>query len=462
MKKIVLIALLMVNAIRAAELASVPQLQYSILPRDICSLIAKYKTGYEIFDVENREDKIHFNKHTGEQLRMSATWNTATLIPDSHLMEHQLWIGYQKYRFDNDTTHDCNEFLLEKPIGLGAKIMFDGPNNDTDSEGKIEGRAGGVILVGKSDDPTRTDKEKQKTEFFLFKQHNIDVRNYNKGNLDGIQQKVQTNRTEGFAFVYYNFPYVSEPLFGQSLDFCALAPHARGLVATTDASGVHHLHVFNFKHVPNITDPAKPDQSFEVKMLAHASNIPLFSRLAWIYGRTLLGITNQNELYVVALKEENGKQPSIECFKQKTEKKFKNFCLRRPDDHHEVFLCDTENKLYTANLKRRNVAGAFFFKLIHEKKEIKEGETVKTAKTIPQLLPVDRVWAYDTTVMTMELKSARCSLFKTVSVDAPHLINKKLHEMKNKYDEQKAAVVQLIDNNPVQVFEEYTLTLAPK
>lgn len=397
-----------------------------------------------MFDVENREDKQHYENHTLEVLRMSATWNSATLIPDSLLMEHQLWFGSLKYRFDNDTTHDCNEFLLAEPIEVGAKIIFDGPNNDTDSESKIEGRAGGVILVGKSNDPTGTAKEKQKTVFFLFKQHNCDVRSYK-----GIQKTMETTRGEGRAFYYLNFPYVSEPLLGHSLDFCALAPHKRGLLATTDTQGVHHLHVFDYEYVPNDTDPSKVDQAFNVKMGVSAPGVPLFTRLAWIYGRTLLGLTNQNELYIVALKQENGKQPSIECFKQKTEKKFKNFCLRRPHDHHEVFLCDTENKLYTANLKHRNGAGGLIFKLIHEKKEIKEGETVKIAQTIPELLPVDRVWAYNNTLMTMQLKNGRCSLFKMVSVDAVEFINKKLHEMKKKYDEQKAPGAPLIDNNPV-------------
>ncbi len=434
MKKIVVIGLLVTCGVRVVELPTVPPppLQYTILPRDMCSLVAKYKTGYEMFDVESREDRDHYDiRQSSEHLCMSATWNTATLIPDSHLMEHQLWIGSHRYRFDNDTTHDCNEFLLAEPIELDAKIMFDGPNNDTDSEGKIEGRAGGVILVGKSNDPTGTPKEKQKTVFFLFKQHNCDVRDYK-----GIQKTMETARGEGRAFCYRGFPYVSEPLLGHSLDFCALAPHKRGLIATTNTKGVHYLHLFDYEYVPNDTNSSKPDQAFNVKMVVSAPGVPLFARLAWIYGRTLLGLTNQNELYIVALKQENGKQPTLECFKQKAEKKFKNFCLRRPHDHHEVFLCDTKNKLYTANLKRRNVAGALIFKLIHEKKEIKEGETVKIAQIIPQLPPVDRVWAYDTTVMTMNLESIRCSLFTLRAQDNTEFINRILHEMK-KIDDQK-------------------------
>lgn len=453
MKRIVMIGLVVTCGARGAELPSVPPppLQYTILPRDMCVLISEFKTGCELFDLENRKDEIHYDMSCSpEQLRMSATWNTATLIPDSHLMEHQLWFSNKLFRFDNDTSHDCNEFHMDTIIGKKEKIMFDGPNNDG-------GRHGGVILIGRSNVPDEKDKDKQKTEFYLFKQHNCDVRGYK-----GVMRTKSTTRAEGRAFNYMNFPYMSAPLPHQTLDFCALAPHKRGLIATTDAQEVHHLHVFDYEFLLNDINPMMLDQAFAVKMRVSASGVPLFTRLAWIYGRTLLGITNQNELYVVAINEQAGNAPTIQCFKQKTEKKFKNFCLRRPHDHHEVFLCDTENKLYTANLKRRNGAGALIFKLIHEKKEIKEGETVKITKTIPQLLPVDRVWAYNNTVMTMELKNGRCSLFKMASVDAVEFINKKLHEMKNKYDEQKAAVVQLIDNNPVQIFEEYTLTLAPK
>lgn len=441
MKKIILITLLMVYAIRAAELAPVAPLRYTILPRDVCALVAKYKTGYELFDVEKREDRGHYENHTHEQLRMSTTWNTATLIPDSHLMEHQLWFSDKLFRFDNDTTYDCNEFDMDTRIGQKEKIMFDGPNNDG-------GRHGGVILIARSNAPDENEKDKQKTEFYLFKQHNCDVRDYK-----GVMRTTSTTRAVRRAFNYKNFPYISAPLPHQSLDFCALAPHNRGLIATTDAQGVHHLHVFDYEYKLNDTNPMMLDQAFACrKNPLSASGVPLFTRLAWIYGRTLLGITNQNELYVVAIKEEDGKQPLIECFKQKTEKKFKNFCLRRPHDHHEVFLCDTENKLYSANLKRRTLAGAFVLKLIH-------GHKLNKAKAVSELLPVDRVWAYDNTLMTMNLQNIRCSLFTLSAHDNTEFINRILHEMKNKDDQQKTAAVQVIDNNPVQAFEEYTLTL---
>lgn len=237
MKKLVLIGLLFNTGIHAAELAKTPPMEYRILPKDICMLVAKNETGYELFDLENREDQKH-NRYYSEQLRMSATWNTAILV--HNLMEHQLWYSSHQFRFDNDTTHDCNEFQLLEPVQAGEKIAFDGPNKDG-------GRHGGVILVGRSDNQVI---EQKKTRFYLFKQHNKDVRNY-----DGIQQKKRTDRTDGVAFDYQNFPYESEPLLHQSLDFCALAPQGRGLIATTDAADVHHLHVFDYKYIPNDTDP---------------------------------------------------------------------------------------------------------------------------------------------------------------------------------------------------------------
>lgn len=408
------------------------QLFYSVLPKDVCGKIAAAKTAMEPIALTDRRNYVHNRSYWGETLRMSASWNTLTLIPRFSLWEHQLWYcsshTRMNFRFDNDTSHDCNEFSFNGPR-LNSQVFFDGPNNDG-------GRHNGIILVGHTFD-LPTDKNPQavrQTKFYLFKQHGVHVAEYK-----GVQKRIETGRMDNLAIQYQEFPYVSEPLEGHTLEFCALAPHKRGLIATT-AMGNNHLHVFNFESFENETDKTKPDQSFKVAMLARAAHVPLFSRLAWIYGRTLLGITDTNELYVIALEREETTQPRITCYKQKTLKKFKNFCLGRPDDHHKVLLCDTENNLYTVNLKHRSATGAYVLKPLMEKIEAKK-EAVKLEHAI------DRLWAYDGKVAAMELRSAECTFFNMLQATwTSEMINKELHELKKR-------------NQVEQIFEEYTLEL---
>lgn len=392
MKKIVLIALLIVCATRAAELASVPQLHYTILPRDICALVAKYKTGYELFDLENREDATHSRNYYSEQLRMSATWNTATLIPDSLLMEHQLWFSTRKFRFDNDTTHDCNEFQMDTSMGHKEKIMFDGPNNDG-------GPGAGVVLIADSYFGKR-DQSDRKTRFYLFKQHGTE-----KKDSSGAQQAVVFPGQQIARRAYDGFPnrfkvprddrdYRTK---GQYLDFCALAPYKRGIIASRSVYYTPYLNVFEYEHAAN---HAAPDQAFEVKMLASVCGGPRFARLAWVYGRTLLGLTQDQQLYVVALDEHEGKT-SIRFCPQKTDKKITNFCLARPHNHHIVFLCDDQKNMYTANLKHRNRLGAIAMNMLtHQGKPLSHG-----------LERVDRMWVYEDRLALMDTAKMKVLLF---------------------------------------------------
>lgn len=388
------------------------QLPYFILPRDICLKVARMKTDQEQVALASRKEVSHSRHYWSEQLRMSATWNSTQMIPDSHFWEHQLWFsdrGELYFRFDNDTSHDCNEFHFED-CPRENKIAFDGPNNESES-----GRENGVVLVGHS----YQHADGNRTQFYLFKQHGKAVREYT-----GVQEKRATDRGEGFVLKYQNFPYVSEPFYGHTFDFCALAPHTRGIIATTDDKGAHHLHVFNYKYIANETDKTKADQEFKVERLATLANAPLFKRLAWIYGRTLLGITGANELYVVVIKEDEKNQPRIICYKQKISLPIINFCLVRPDNHHKVVLCDAMKKLYSCNLKYLNERGAFSLKPIKENDEV-----IKFDRA------VDRLWAYEDRLTVMDISSSTCTFFNTAQAAwTEQMINRRLQELKEKHD----------------------------
>lgn len=420
------------------------ELKYDILPKEMCLALCN-KLSPEVTILRN--DFRYHASNLVENVWMSATWNTGQMTPED-LFEHQMWVGTDnnrsRFRFDNDSTHDCNEFYFDEYLGGDTKIIYDGPNNDG-------GKNGGVILVGHSYRKNYYDE--YQTVIYLFKQHNMNIMDYK-----GVQPKKTTNRIGGATLVYNQFPYVSPAQIGHKLDFCALAPCQRGIVATTDREGVHHLHAFDYTCTENKTDQTKPDQSFIVTQIASCKGTPLFKRFAWVYGRTLVGISDQNELYVIVLKEAAGEQSTIEVYKQKVAKKFKNICVGRPSNHHEVILCDEEDNLYYVNLKCRATNGGFSFKLIQERIPSNSYRSIEAKKYLPDgtrlvnpdLKPVDRVWLYENKLTTVALNASShgSSIVRQYNLDkkiwTPEGINYQVHEIKKEIEKEQSTRAKLV------------------
>lgn len=387
---------------------------YTILPADLCKKIGVYKSEIDGPAIEAAE-MIKMSCPIDNALhRMSATWNS--LIPQSHpdgncdLWEHQL--TYRKnyargfnfrsvLHFDTITTGDFTTFTIDKERREGEhpsiefKAMFDGPNNDG-------GPGAGVVLIADSYFGKR-DQSDRKTRFYLFKQHGTE-----KKDSSGAQQAVVFPGQQIARRAYDGFPnrfkvprddrdYRTK---GQYLDFCALAPYKRGIIASHSVYYTPYLNVFEYEHAAN---HAAPDQAFEVKMLASVCGGPRFTRLAWVYGRTLLGLTKDQQLYVVAL-DEHEEKTSIRFCPQKTDKKITNFCVARPHNHHIVFLCDDQKNMYTANLKHRNRLGAISMNMLtHKGKPLSDG-----------LERVDRIWAYEDRLALMDTVKMKVLLFALV------------------------------------------------
>ncbi len=302
-------------------------------------------------DLLSAQDPIVSKVYSHEWIFTSNTWKTLTFVGD--LPEHQLWFGvaspqetdidktsYLRFRFDNDTTQDCNEFWL--PYATDNCIEFDGPNNDG-------GPANGVILVGRS----YVHDGAPETVFYLFKQHGLSAKDYR-----GPKKIVETQRSTQRAFWYHGFPFSTEPIRGHTLTHVALAGARRGLIGTCDAKGVHHLSVFDYVCKPH-ADDTQSDHSFEIEYIAHAANAPHFKKIGWIYGKTLLGITRDNELYIIALDipAHQNSWGQLRFIKQKTARVFKDFAISRPDVQHEVLLIDESNHIFHINLKQIGMRG---------------------------------------------------------------------------------------------------------
>lgn len=423
MKYITVVLLLSYCAINGMELPAAQQKKdnpvepkYTILPKVLCEMIGVYKTEIEGPVIQSKK-KLAMSCPDDPNIlkRMSLSWNS--LIPKSsadgrcNLWEHQLlyhknYVGAFKFnssvQFDTISTGDFNQFIVDKVRREGEhptihfKAMFDGPNNDG-------GTATGVVLVADSYFGERD----RKTCFYLFKQHGLSSRNYS-----GVQEKV-TSPDGSDRLVYRGFPnrfklpkddqdYYSKD---RNLDCCALAPHKRGIIASHTTYYMTYLNVFEYEHTANTTDLGAPDQSFKVNMLAMHSGGPRFIKLAWIYGRTLLGLSwdphsKDQQLYVIALDEKEGKT-SIRVCPQKIGKKITNFCLARPFNHHLVFLCDDQKNIYYANLKYRDRKGAISLKpLMHDGQKISA-----------ELERVDKMWAYEDRFALMDAENMKVLLF---------------------------------------------------
>lgn len=382
--------------------------EYKLLGKEFCQKIATIKQSEADITAYKEGELIPYNHDSHpESLFESATWCTTNMSHSNSvpLLEHQLWVS--KYvqlplvRFDNDTTRDCNEF--GNPFSNGKDLFcYDGPNNDV-SPGQ-EGRHNGVILVGHS---YTSSSGKPQTVFHLFKQHGMHVRDYK-----GIQARIKTNGGSHEAFEYDQFPFTSERLDGHTITLSALAGGKRGAIATFDAQGQHHLHVFDYTYKENSTDKHEPDQSFETRIIAVGQNVPPFKRLAWLYGKTLVGISKNNELYIVAVNlPQNGlAQGTVSCVKQKTQKKFKDVALGRPFNHHEMILVDDKDQLYYSNLKERiSLNAAFLLKKITEKADAKNNcsKVARSADAQKTSEPwIDKVWIYGEKIGIMRAHKA--------------------------------------------------------
>jgi hypothetical protein len=233
-------------------------------------------------------------------------------------------------------------------------------------------------------------QEKGNTRFCLFKQHGISSHNY-----AGVQKKIPGIKNGIVALEYpQGFPYESEPLAGQ-IEAFALASKDRLIVETVDNSETH-LNVFEYTYVQNDSDPSKPDQSFITQLIASAHGLPKFKRLVWLYGKTLLGLSQENQLYVLAVDD---KMHTILCFKQKTDRTFKDFALGRPYSQHEMVLVDEQNQLYYANLKYTAHNGTRFLykKILETAAQTKRSKKAKQDPQTPSLShsEIKRVWIYD-------------------------------------------------------------------
>lgn len=430
--------------------------KYPIFRQSFCEGIAGVKRAEASLVAYKESELISYNDDVYEEfLLQSESWSTTELseVTKNPLLEHQLWFARdgKGFRFDNDTTNDCNNFDNPFYDEVGENLVsFDGPNNDV-NQGQ-HGRDNGVILVGQT---YESNNGTPQTIFHLFKQHGIRTKDY-----QGIQQKIRTNRNEACALSYDTFPYTSDRLVGHTLILAALAAKKRGAIATVDEENKHHLHVFEYTHKENTTNKEEPDQLFAAKIVATANNVPHFKRLVWLYGKTLLGITNKNELYVVALNvpANTTQKATISCIKQQTQKKFKDFALGRPYNHHEMVLVDENDQLYYTNLKERTGPNAaFVLKKINEKKtETKKGKSSHvTAPANAERTSepwIDKVWIYDNKIGVMwkhqvyrlDFSLMRWPEEKNLQFLSLHqagwnaaIVNKKLHELYEKYKAKK-------------------------
>lgn len=370
---------------------------FSILPRDACALIA----GKASLD-SALEYKESDRRWWAECCRMSSTWNDLVITPED-LFQHQLWYrmapdqSVPRFRFDNDKTQDCNEFMCadldKKPIMPTTR--YDGPNHDG-------GQDKGVIIVGNTYRPEFDSASAVDSVFYLFKLHGIASKDYK-----GPQPIKKTNRGAQHALVYENFPYVSPVFKGETVDYCAIANKNKIALATTrSATKEVILRIFNYAVMYSDHDPLLPEQTFTVNEIASHKAAPLFKKLCWLYGRTLLGVTPDKELYCVTHDGEK-----INFYKQKIPLKIKDIAVHRPENEHKIILCDDQDSLYFANLKERNPNGALIYRCIYKNKPGAACEQVPSQETMKIKNAIDRLWFYNNKIGTMELSSSARTFF---------------------------------------------------
>lgn len=372
---------------------------FSILPRDACALIAgKASLGSAL------EYKETDRRWWAEFCRMSSTWNDL-VITQEDIFQHQLWyrpspdLGAPRFRFDNDKTHDCNEFMctdLDKKA-IMAPTRYDGPNHD-------EGPDNGVIMVGTTYARDLCPwNPLVDSVFYLFKLHGIASKDYK-----GPQPIKKTDRAGNCALVYENFPFVSPVYTGESVDYCAIAPKNKIALATFAGperkEGI--LRIFNYAVAYNDQNRLLPEQTFTVNEEVCHKDTPLFKKLCWLYGRTLLGVTHNNELYVVAHNAN-----TVNFYEQKIPLKIKDIAVHRPENDHRIILCDDQDSLYFANLKERDPNGALIYRCIYKNNPGVAPKSVPLQETMKIKNAIDRLWFYNNKIGTMELSSSARTFF---------------------------------------------------
>ena len=358
---------------------------YDGLPKDLCALI-QGRLSKPSFAAKN-----HRRLGGNEYCCMSLTWNNIAMTEED-LFDPQLWWIKEyrvksRFRFDNDGTTDQNSIQC---CGLdNAKLLttkFDGPNHDG-------GEHRGVSVIGY----TSESEGKLQTILALFKLHS-ELEPYK-----GLQPKEEVEYFKHPRFMYDDFPYVSEPFENEKLDYCAIARRALCALATTHVpSNTQILRIFSYA-AKTFLDGV-PDQEFDVKRQATIYGVPLFTKLCWLYGRNLLGVSSENKLYIIAV--EDGK---FECHLQKIPIAVKNIALNNPKNQHEVILCDTDDALYYAHLGKRSANGAFNYRCIYRNGANLENMVLAEKQERPMIpWPIDRVWAFRDKLGLMNLNTQEC------------------------------------------------------
>ena len=244
---------------------------------------------------------------------------------------------------------------------------------------------------------TSESEGKLQTILALFKLHS-ELEPYK-----GLQPKEEVEYFKHPRFMYDDFPYVSEPLKDERLEYCAIAPRSRCAFATSNTiTKANILRIFSYSAKTRLDQV--PDQEFTVNEIARSNSMPLFKKLCWLYGRNLLGVSSENKLYIVAV--EDGK---IECHLQKIPIVVKNIALNNPKNQHEVILCDTDDALYYAHLGKRSANGAFNYRCIYRNGANLENMVLAEKQERPMIpWPIDRVWAFRDKLGLMNLNTQEC------------------------------------------------------
>lgn len=372
---------------------------YDIMPKDVACIITNKIHNPDICCVE-----VEMNH--GEALRMSNTWNTLQITHQS-IFDHQFWWNQRGedpvFRFDNDAVNDCNEFYIKFPskkIGreggrvqtiIPKAVRFDGPNHDG-------GEHKGVIAVAHTYNDLSGEKELMKTVFHLFKLHGCPAAE-NKG---AWSKRQVPGRAHTHAIVHEKFPYTSDVFQNETFDYCALARKKMVALATEykkEQEMNHILRIFSYTVQP-MAENQKGEHAFQVERIAYASGAPKYKKLCWIYGKTLLGVTDANELQMITVDTGGIK----EFLTQKIPFKVKDIAVNQPDNQHEIILCDTDDNLYYAHLADKNAAGAIKYYKIYEKE-------LQHVYRNPIDQAIDRVWYFKNKVGVLNITTGDTTLF---------------------------------------------------
>ena len=250
-----------------------------------------------------------------------ASWNTF-LRRENKKIKYLPWydsiIGKKN---DEDTYLDDPETI----------IQIDGPNAeivDEENDEEVKIFHFGLLLEGH----TFIDAGKTMTDFYLYA---LDKNLHPKEKHNDI-----------------NPIYESERLENESLDCCAIACRKFFALAThAKQTDTHWLSIFAY----SINQLAK--NALVVVPIATRENMPHFKKLCWVYGKNLLGLTHDKKLFIIA----NNKKG---IYEQKIPLEIDDIAVNQPDTMHEVLLL-AQDKMYLANLARRNAKGAIPYHCIY-------------------------------------------------------------------------------------------------